>query len=57
VIFFMDGLGIRPVLWEMGQRLADAGYAVLLPDAYTGSAPILRWTPPPFSPTRTSAPN
>ena len=34
VIFFMDGLGIRPVLWEMGQRLADAGYAVLLPDAY-----------------------
>ena len=27
VIFFMDGLGIRPVLWEMGQRLADAGYA------------------------------
>jgi carboxymethylenebutenolidase len=34
VIFFMDGLGIRPVLREMGQRLADAGYAVLLPDAY-----------------------
>jgi len=34
VIFFMDGLGIRPVLWEMGQRLADAGYTVLLPDAY-----------------------
>ncbi len=34
VIFFMDGLGIRPAMWEMGQRLADAGYAVLLPDAY-----------------------
>jgi carboxymethylenebutenolidase len=34
VIFFMDGLGIRPVMWEMGQRLADDGYVVLLPDLY-----------------------
>jgi carboxymethylenebutenolidase len=34
VIFFMDGLGIRPVMWEMGQRLADGGYSVLLPDLY-----------------------
>jgi carboxymethylenebutenolidase len=34
VIFFMDGLGIRPVMWEMGQRLADHGYFVLLPDLY-----------------------
>jgi len=34
VIFFMDGAGIRPAIWEMGQRLADAGYAVLLPDLY-----------------------
>ena len=34
VIFFMDGLGIRPVMWEMGQRLADRGYLVLLPDLY-----------------------
>jgi carboxymethylenebutenolidase len=34
VIFFMDGLGIRPVMWEMGQRLADGGYLVLLPDLY-----------------------
>ena len=25
VIFFMDGFGIRPAMWEMGQRLADAG--------------------------------
>jgi carboxymethylenebutenolidase len=33
-IFFMDGLGIRPVLFEMGQRLADAGFVVLLPDLY-----------------------
>ena len=34
VIFFMDGLGIRPVMSEMGQRLADRGYLVLLPDLY-----------------------
>jgi carboxymethylenebutenolidase len=34
VIFFMDGLGIRPVMWEMGQRLADGGYLVLQPDLY-----------------------
>ena len=34
VVFFMDGLGIRPVMWEMGQRLADGGYFVLLPDLY-----------------------
>src|SRR5271156_4005457 len=34
VIFLMDGFGIRPVMWEMGQRLADGGYLVLLPDLY-----------------------
>jgi carboxymethylenebutenolidase len=34
VIFFMDGLGIRPAMWEMAQRLADGGYSVLLPDLY-----------------------
>jgi carboxymethylenebutenolidase len=34
VIFFMDGLGIRPVMWEMGQHLADRGHLVLLPDLY-----------------------
>ena len=33
-IFFMDGLGIRPTLFDMGQRLADAGYVVLLPDLF-----------------------
>ena len=33
-IFFMDGLGIRPAMWEMGQRLSDGGYLVLLPDLY-----------------------
>ena len=34
VIFYMDGLAIRPVLLDMGQRLADGGYTVLLPDLF-----------------------
>jgi carboxymethylenebutenolidase len=38
-IFFMDGLGIRPILFDMGQRLADAGYVVLLPDLYYRAGP------------------
>src|SRR4051812_13510615 len=34
VLMFMDGVGLRPALFEMGQRLADAGYHVLLPDLF-----------------------
>ncbi len=33
-IFYMDGLGIRPTLFQMAERLANAGYVVLLPDLY-----------------------
>lgn len=39
VLFYMDGLGIRPTLWEMGQRLADGGYLVLMPDLYYRAGP------------------
>jgi carboxymethylenebutenolidase len=39
VVFFMDGLGIRPVLAEMAQRLADEGYVVLLPDLFYRAGP------------------
>jgi carboxymethylenebutenolidase len=39
VIFYMDGLGIRPTLFEMGQRLADSGYVVLLPDLFYRAGP------------------
>jgi carboxymethylenebutenolidase len=39
IIFFMDGPGIRPALWDMGQRLADGGYVVVLPDLYYRSGP------------------
>lgn len=38
-IFLMDGFGIRPTLFDMAQRLADQGYAVLLPDLYYRAGP------------------
>jgi carboxymethylenebutenolidase len=39
VIFYMDGPGIRPVLFEMGERLASHGYVVLLPDLFYRAGP------------------
>jgi carboxymethylenebutenolidase len=33
-IIFMDAPAIRPALFEMGERLAKAGYYVLLPDLF-----------------------
>jgi carboxymethylenebutenolidase len=42
-IIFMDAPAIRPALFDVGQRLADAGYYVLLPDLFwrAGSYPPL----------------
>jgi carboxymethylenebutenolidase len=34
VLVFMDGLGIRPAMLEVGERLAQSGYFVLLPDLF-----------------------
>lgn len=34
VIFYMDAGGIRPAIIQMAERLAEAGYVVLLPDLY-----------------------
>ena len=34
VIFFMDALGIRPAILDMGERLANYGYVVLMPDLF-----------------------
>ena len=39
VIFYMDGLGIRPTIFEMGERLADHGYVVLVPDLFYRAGP------------------
>ena len=34
ILFYMDGPAIRPALFEMGERMAAAGYFVLLPDMF-----------------------
>jgi carboxymethylenebutenolidase len=34
VVMFMDGLGVRPALFAMAERLAAGGYIVALPDLY-----------------------
>lgn len=39
VLVFMDGLGIRPAILEIGERLATSGYFVLLPDLFYRSGP------------------
>jgi len=39
VLVFMDGLGIRPAMLELGERLATYGFFVLLPDLFYRSGP------------------
>ena len=39
VLMFMDGVGIRPAMLDLGVRLAKHGYFVLLPDLYYRSGP------------------
>jgi carboxymethylenebutenolidase len=39
VLVFMDGIGIRPAMLEVGERLATHGYLVLLPDLFYRSGP------------------
>src|SRR5580700_7858122 len=39
VLFYMDGIGIRPALFRMAERLANAGYYVLLPDLFYRAGP------------------
>ncbi len=39
VLVYMDGVGIRPAMLEVGQRLADQSYFVLLPDLFYRSGP------------------
>lgn len=45
VILYMDAGGIRPAMSEMAQRLADAGYVVLLPDLFYGYGPYAPFVP------------
>jgi carboxymethylenebutenolidase len=39
VLVFMDGVGIRPAMLEIGEQLASHGYFVLLPDLFYRSGP------------------
>jgi carboxymethylenebutenolidase len=43
VIFFMDGLGIRPEMQAMARRLAATGYYVVQPNLFyrAGRSPLL----------------
>ena len=49
VLVFMDGLGIRPAMLEVGERLATYGYLVLLPDLFYRSGPYEPMDPNSFS--------
>src|ERR1700748_2651522 len=42
VLMYMDGIGIRPAMLEVGERLATYGYFVLLPDLFYRAG---RWEP------------
>lgn len=39
VIIYMDAFGPREALYQIGQRIADAGHVVLVPDLYYRSGP------------------
>ncbi len=39
ILFYMDGPAIRPALFDMGERMAQAGYYVLLPDMFWRAGP------------------
>src|SRR6185437_5680939 len=39
VLVLMDGLGIRPAMLQLGERLATHGYLVLLPDLFYRAGP------------------
>lgn len=45
VLVFMDGIGIRPAMLEVGERLAAYGYFVLLPDLFYRSGPYAPMDP------------
>ena len=45
VIFFQDGLGVRPALHQMAERLASNGYYVLLPNMFWRSGAFAPFDP------------
>ena len=55
VMMFMDGLGIRPALFDMAARLAAGGYRVIVPDLYYRSGYVVRDTATLFTDAATRA--
>jgi carboxymethylenebutenolidase len=49
LLFFPDGRGIRPALFEVGERIAQAGFYVLLPDLFYRAGPYEAPGPTAFS--------
>jgi carboxymethylenebutenolidase len=45
VLVFMDGVGIRPAMLEVGEHLASRGYFVLLPDLFYRAGPYAPMDP------------
>ncbi len=45
VLVFMDGVGIRPAMLAVGERLAKSGYYVLLPDLFYRAGPYAPMDP------------
>jgi carboxymethylenebutenolidase len=41
ILFYMDGLGLRRDLFDMAERMASNGYAVLLPNMYYRHGPAV----------------
>lgn len=39
VLMYMDGVGIRPAMFEIAERIARAGYFVILPDLFYRAGP------------------
>lgn len=48
VLFFIDGIGMRPAMQEMGERLGAAGYHVLMPDLFWRLGPYTAPDPAKF---------
>ena len=49
VLVFMDGVGIRPAMLELGERLSTYGYFTLLPDLFYRGGPYEPMDPRMFS--------
>ena len=45
VLLFIDGIGMRPAMHEIGERLGAAGYRVLMPDLFWRMGPYTACEP------------